>query len=136
MNATSSAATASSAPPRQAPRWQDVRARAIDATFDADRRRVGERVALVFRWLFLIVLGALNHLNPNTATEAKVIVDVVLFGWAVMKRHRAGGARPRLPARQAVQPDHDGPGHLLRRRTRVPVKRLQQPVLPRPVPGS
>ena len=84
MNATSSAATPSSAPPRQASRWQDVRARAIDATFDADRRRVGERVALVFRWLFLIVLGALNHLNPNTTTEAKVVVDVVLFGWAVM----------------------------------------------------
>jgi|SRR6059036_2293340 len=61
MNATSSAATPSSAPPRQASRWQDVRARAIDATFDADRRRVGERVALVFRWLFLIVLGTLNR---------------------------------------------------------------------------
>ncbi len=69
---------------RQTPRWQDVRAKAIDATFDADRRRVGERVALVFRWLFLIVLAALNTLNPNTGTEAKVIVDVVLFAWAVM----------------------------------------------------
>lgn len=65
-------------------RRQEVRARAIDAAFDADRRRVGERVALVFRWLFLIVLGALNNLNPTTTTEAKVIVDGVLFGWAVM----------------------------------------------------
>jgi diguanylate cyclase (GGDEF)-like protein/putative nucleotidyltransferase with HDIG domain len=70
--------------PRQAPRWQDLRAKAIDATFDADRRRVGERVALVFRWLFLIVLGALNNLNPATSSEAKVVIDVVLFAWAVM----------------------------------------------------
>jgi diguanylate cyclase (GGDEF)-like protein len=69
---------------RQTPRWQDVRAKAIDATFDADRRRVGERVALVFRWVFLIVLAALNNLNPNTDTNAKVIIDVVLFGWAAM----------------------------------------------------
>ena len=69
---------------KQSPRWQDVRAKAIDATFDADRRRVGERVALVFRWLFLIVLGALNNLNPATGAEAKVTIDVVLFGWAVM----------------------------------------------------
>src|SRR5258708_27564528 len=69
---------------KQAPRWQDVRAKAIDATFDADRRRVGERVALFFRWLFLIVLGALNNLNPNTTNEAKVTIDAVLFFWAVM----------------------------------------------------
>ncbi len=68
----------------QSRRWQDIRARAIDATFDADRRRVGERVALVFRWLFLIVLGALNNLNPNTNTESKVTIDLVLAGWAVM----------------------------------------------------
>jgi len=32
---------------RESKRWQDIRARAIDATFDADRRRVGERVAIV-----------------------------------------------------------------------------------------
>ncbi|HYL08720.1 MAG TPA: diguanylate cyclase, partial [Candidatus Udaeobacter sp.] len=67
-----------------APRWQDLRAKAIDATFDADRRRVGERVAVVFRWLFLIVLGALNNLFPTVHPETKVIIDVVLFGWAVM----------------------------------------------------
>jgi diguanylate cyclase (GGDEF)-like protein len=79
MSTTSAAAT-----PRTTPRWQEVRAKAIDATFDADRRRVGERVALVFRWLFLIVLGALNNLNPASTTEAKVIIDVVLFAWAVM----------------------------------------------------
>src|SRR5438105_15454495 len=69
---------------KQTPRWQDVRAKAIDATFDADRRRAGERVALVFRWLFLIVIGAINNLNPHTGPEAKVIIDAVLFGWAVL----------------------------------------------------
>src|SRR5579859_6790903 len=69
---------------KESRRWQDIRARAIDATFDADRRRVGERVALVFRWLFLIVLGALNNLNPNTTNEGKVTIDVVLFFWAAM----------------------------------------------------
>jgi diguanylate cyclase (GGDEF)-like protein len=41
-------------------------------------------VALVFRWLFLIVLGALNNLNPNTGVEAKVTIDIVLGFWAVM----------------------------------------------------
>jgi len=75
---------AQAATSKPAPRWQDVRAKAIDATFDADRRRAGERVALVFRWIFLIVIGGLNNLNPNTGTEAKVVIDVVLFGWAVL----------------------------------------------------
>src|SRR3982074_2621580 len=69
---------------KESRRWQDIRAKAIDDTFDADRRRVGERVALVFRWLFLIVLGALNNLNPNTGDGAKVTIDVILFFWAVM----------------------------------------------------
>ena len=70
--------------PQESRRWQELRARAIDATFDADRRRVGERVALIFRWLFLIVLGALNNLATKNSTEAKVTIDAVLFGWAVM----------------------------------------------------
>ncbi|HMJ40257.1 MAG TPA: diguanylate cyclase [Verrucomicrobiae bacterium] len=65
-------------------RWQDIRARAIDATFDADRRRVGERVAVVFRWLFLIVLGVLNNVNPHTTQEEKVTIDLILAGWVAM----------------------------------------------------
>lgn len=69
---------------RDSRRWQDVRARALDATFDADRRRVGERVAVVFRWLFLIVLAVLNNVNPHTSTEAKVTIDLVLAGWGAM----------------------------------------------------
>lgn len=68
----------------QSRRWQDIRARALDATFDADRRRVGERVAVVFRWLFLIVLGVLNNANPHTDANAKVTIDLVLAGWGVM----------------------------------------------------
>ena len=59
---------------KQTPRWQDVRAKAIDSTFDADRRRAGERVALVFRSLFLIVIGALNNLNPSSTPEEKVVI--------------------------------------------------------------
>jgi diguanylate cyclase (GGDEF)-like protein/putative nucleotidyltransferase with HDIG domain len=65
-------------------RWQDIRALAIDATFDADRRRVGERVAVVFRWLFLVVLGVLNNVNPHTDASQKVTIDFVLAGWGVM----------------------------------------------------
>src|ERR1700716_486829 len=71
-------------PSKASRRWQDVRARAIDATFDSDRRRVGERVAVVFRWLFLIVLAVLNNVNPHTDAEAKVIIDAVLAGWGAM----------------------------------------------------
>src|SRR3982075_4107020 len=71
-------------PSKASRRWQDVRARAIDATFDADRRRVGERVAVVFRWLFLIVLGVLNNVNPNTNAGDKVTIDLVLARWALM----------------------------------------------------
>ena len=65
-------------------RWQDIRALAIDATFDADRRRVGERVAVVFRWLFLVVLGVFNNVNPHTTTGDKLTIDVVLVGWCAM----------------------------------------------------
>ncbi|HYM95678.1 MAG TPA: diguanylate cyclase, partial [Candidatus Sulfotelmatobacter sp.] len=73
-----------SAVTRGSSRWQEIRARAIDATFDSDRRRVGERVAVVFRWLFLIVLGVLNNAMPHAYAEAKVTADLVLAGWAAM----------------------------------------------------
>jgi diguanylate cyclase (GGDEF)-like protein/putative nucleotidyltransferase with HDIG domain len=65
-------------------RWQDIRALAIDATFDADRRRVGERVAVVFRWLFLVVLSVLNNVNPHTDANEKLTIDVVLATWGAM----------------------------------------------------
>jgi diguanylate cyclase (GGDEF)-like protein len=65
-------------------RWQDIRAQAIDRNFDADRRRVGERVAVSFRWLFLIVLAALNNFTALTTEQARLTVDLLLAGWAVM----------------------------------------------------
>jgi diguanylate cyclase (GGDEF)-like protein/putative nucleotidyltransferase with HDIG domain len=65
-------------------RWQDIRARAMDAKFDADRRRVGERVAVSFRWLFLIVLAVLNNVTTVTSAEARGTVDILLAAWAVM----------------------------------------------------
>jgi diguanylate cyclase (GGDEF)-like protein/putative nucleotidyltransferase with HDIG domain len=65
-------------------RWQDIRARAMDAKFDADRRRVGERVAVSFRWLFLIVLAVLNNVTTVTSAEARGTVDILLASWAVM----------------------------------------------------
>jgi diguanylate cyclase (GGDEF)-like protein/putative nucleotidyltransferase with HDIG domain len=70
--------------PSEAQRKEHLRARAIDATLDADRRRVGERVAVIFRWLFLIVLAVLNKVTPARSTEARVEVDIVLGAWAAM----------------------------------------------------
>jgi diguanylate cyclase (GGDEF)-like protein/putative nucleotidyltransferase with HDIG domain len=66
------------------PRQQEVRARAIDEKFDADRRQIGERVAVMFRWIFLAVLGALINLTAVTSIQAKDTVDIVLALWAVM----------------------------------------------------
>ena len=63
---------------------RDARARAIDEDFDADRRRVGERVAVLFRWLFLIVLLILNNLTTVTAASTRISVNLVLALWCVM----------------------------------------------------
>lgn len=65
-------------------RRADLRAKAIDDSFDADRRRVGERVAVTFRWLFLVVLAVLNNVTPVATTEARVTVDIVLGAWAAL----------------------------------------------------
>ena len=65
-------------------RWQDIRAHAIDQRFDADRRRVGERVAVSFRWLFLIVLASLDNFTALTSAEGRLTVDLLLAGWTVM----------------------------------------------------
>src|ERR1700730_16177787 len=65
-------------------RKADLRAKAIDDALDADRRRVGERVAVTFRWLFLVVLAVLNNVTPVATTEARVTVDIVLGAWAVL----------------------------------------------------
>ncbi len=65
-------------------RWQDVRARAMDDKYDADRRRVGERVAVSFRWLFLIVLAVLNNVTTVNTVDTRGTVDILLGAWAAM----------------------------------------------------
>ena len=66
------------------PRQQEARARALDENFDAERRTIGERVAVMFRWIFLAVLGGLINLSSVTSLQAKDTVDIVLATWAVM----------------------------------------------------
>ena len=66
------------------PRQQELRAKALDENFDAERRMIGERVAVMFRWIFLAVLGALINLTSLTSIQAKDTVDIVLGVWAVM----------------------------------------------------
>src|SRR6202162_6265912 len=56
----------------------------MDDKFDADRRRVGERVAVSFRWLFLIVLAVLNNVTTVTGADARGSVDILLGTWAAM----------------------------------------------------
>ena len=56
----------------------------MDDKFDADRRRVGERVAVSFRWLFLIVLAVLNNVTSGNGADARGTVDILLAAWAVM----------------------------------------------------
>jgi hypothetical protein len=65
-------------------RQQEQRAKALDENFDAERRQIGERVAVMFRWIFLAVLGALINLTPLTTIQVKDTVDIVLGVWAVM----------------------------------------------------
>src|SRR5260370_28294791 len=63
---------------------EKLRARLIDDTLDADRRLIGERVAVLFRWLFLIVLAVLNNVTPHTSAQDRVTVDIILGAWAAM----------------------------------------------------
>jgi diguanylate cyclase (GGDEF)-like protein/putative nucleotidyltransferase with HDIG domain len=65
-------------------RQREVRARALDENFDAQRRQIGERVAVMFRWIFLTVLTALVNLTALTSTSEKVTVDIALGVWAAM----------------------------------------------------
>ena len=63
---------------------QELQARALDENFDAERRIIGERVAVMFRWIFLAVLGSLINLTSVTSLQAKDTVDLVLVAWAAM----------------------------------------------------
>jgi diguanylate cyclase (GGDEF)-like protein/putative nucleotidyltransferase with HDIG domain len=65
-------------------RQQEQRVRALDENFDAERRQIGERVAVMFRWIFLAVLGGLINLTSITSIQTKDTVDLVLAAWAVM----------------------------------------------------
>ncbi len=65
-------------------RQREVRARALDENFDAQRRQIGERVAVMFRWIFLAVLTALVNLTSITSTSEKLTVDIALGVWAAM----------------------------------------------------
>ena len=51
------------------PRQQELRAKVLDENFDAERRMIGERVAVMFRWIFLAVLGALINLTSLTSIQ-------------------------------------------------------------------
>src|SRR5438552_7189765 len=68
----------------EAQRKEQLRAKAIDATLDAERRMVGERAAVLFRWLFLVVLGVLNNVAPGRPNEAQIEVDIILGAWTVV----------------------------------------------------
>ena len=68
----------------EAQRKEQLRARAIDATLDGERRMVGERAAVLFRWLFLVVLGVLNNVAPGRPNEAQIEVDIILGAWTVV----------------------------------------------------
>jgi len=65
-------------------RQREVRARALDDNFDAQRRQIGERIAVMFRWIFLAVLTALVNLTSITSNQEKVTVDLALGIWAAM----------------------------------------------------
>jgi diguanylate cyclase (GGDEF)-like protein/putative nucleotidyltransferase with HDIG domain len=65
-------------------RQREVRARALDENFDAQRRQIGERVAVMFRWIFLAVLSALVNLTSITSNQEKLTVDLALVVWAAM----------------------------------------------------
>jgi diguanylate cyclase (GGDEF)-like protein len=65
-------------------RQREVRARALDENFDAQRRQIGERVAVMFRWIFLAVLTALVNLTSITSNQEKLTVDLALGVWAAM----------------------------------------------------
>jgi diguanylate cyclase (GGDEF)-like protein len=60
--------------------WQDVRARAIDAQLDADRRVVGERVAGWLRWLFLVAFALV--LGIRVSGLRPVVAGALVLAWA------------------------------------------------------
>jgi diguanylate cyclase (GGDEF)-like protein len=62
---------------------RQARMTAVEEYLDADRRAVAERVAEVFRWIFLLVLLILNNFGGIRFAGAQLVVDVVLGLWAI-----------------------------------------------------
>lgn len=58
--------------------------RGVDEYLDADRRVVAERVAEIFRWLFIFVLAVLNNFGGLRLAGAQLAVDLVLIAWALV----------------------------------------------------
>ena len=58
------------------------RGSALEEFLDADRRAVAERVAEIFRWIFLVVLLILNNFGGVRLVGAQLVVDLVLGVWA------------------------------------------------------
>jgi len=56
---------------------------AVEEFLDADRRAVAERVAEIFRWIFLLVLLILNNFGGIHFAGAQLVVDGVLAVWAL-----------------------------------------------------
>ena len=54
---------------------------AVEEFLDADRRAVAERVAEIFRWIFLLVLLILNNFGGIRFAGAQLVVDMVLAVW-------------------------------------------------------
>src|SRR5438132_13056983 len=65
-------------------RLQELRAKVLDEKFDAERRAIGQRVAVMFRWIFLAVRGALINLTPITSIQSNHTGDLVLGVSAVL----------------------------------------------------
>jgi diguanylate cyclase (GGDEF)-like protein len=55
---------------------------AVEEFLDSDRRAVAERVAEIFRWIFLVVLVILNNFGGIRFAGAQLLVNVVLVIWA------------------------------------------------------
>ena len=66
-----------------------VRSRNMLMMRDAQRRQAGERVAVMFRWIFLAVLTALVNLTSVTTVHEKVTVD---FALSRLRLHRIEAA--------------------------------------------
>ena len=54
---------------------------AVEEFLDADRRAIAERVAEIFRWMFLFILLVLNNFGGVRFAGAQLVVNGVLLVW-------------------------------------------------------